>query len=350
MERTTPTAFISYSWETDEHGAWVLSLAERLRRDGVDVKLDQWETAPGDQLAEFMESGIRENDFVLIICTPKYRERSDSREGGVGYEGNVMTAEVMGQGNERKFIPVWRSGDWKEAAPSWLVGAYRIDLRGDPYEKNQYTDLVRTLRGDRPKPPPIGLRAEKEAGPNAIDPPVEDNSSNSDPLRSLIHTVRRDGRPLEGTDVLALSPTKTWKRGSTDGVGNASLELHTVNLPFTVFFAAAGFAAWVARDWIPAKRLLMIELTELPGGGSVVFAEGTGYLPGLEGRLNPILDTSNRTYLYANNIAISGGKQQPVPFVPGEEELHLMDANGSEMLVRVAAIIGRSSLLEYRPA
>ena len=81
-----------------------------------------------------------------------------------------------------------------------------------------------------------------------------------------------------------------------------------------------------------------------------MFAEGTGYLPGLAGRLNPILDTSNRTYLYASNIAIAGGRQQPVSFVPGEEELHLVDANGSEMLVRVAAITGRSSLLEYRSA
>ena len=162
--------------------------------------------------------------------------------------------------------------------------------------------------------------------------------------------MRRDGRPLEGVDVLALLPNKTWKRGTTEGVGEVSLDLHTDILPLTVYAAAAGFAAHVERDWIPAERPLIIELTQLTGGGSVVIAEGTGYLPGLAGRIEPILDTSNRTYLYAKNIAIGGGQQQPVPFVPGEEELHLMDANGIEMLVRVAVITGRSSLLEYRPA
>ena len=349
MERASTTAFISYSWDTDEHRAWVSELAERIRGDGVDVKLDQWETAPGDQLTEFMERGIRDHDFVVIICTPKYRQRSNSREGGVGYEGDVMTAEVMTNGNHRKFIPVWRSGEWENAAPSWLAGKYRIDLSGDPYNEEQYADLIRTLIGERPKPPPIGPRPRRGGRPGAAETPSEASAGEPEPVPVSI-AVRRDGRPLAGADVLALFPDKTWKRATTDGSGEARLGLHSVHLPLTVFAAAEGCASHVERDWIPAERALTVELTELPGGGSVVFAEGTGYLPGLAGRLNPILDTSAKTYLYASNIAIGGGRQQPVSFVPGEEELQLMDANGSEVLVRVVAITGRSSLLEYRPA
>ena len=349
MERAAPTTFISYSWDTDQHRAWVRGLAERLRGDGVDAKLDQWETEPGDELAEFMERGIRENDFVVIICTPKYRERSDSRAGGVGYEGAVMTAEVMQRGDHRKFIPVWRSGEWEEAAPSWLAGKSYINLSGDPFDEQQYDRLVETLHGELSKPPAVGPRSRKVVGPSAAESPREANKGKPDPSTVSI-TVRRDGRQLEGVDVLALLPNNTWKRGTTDGVGEASLELHAVNLPLTVFAAAAGFAAHVERNWVPAERPLIIELTEITGGGSVVITEGTGYLPGLAGRLNPILDTRNRTYLHAKNIAIGGGRQQPVSFVPVEEELHLMDANGSELLVRVAAITGRSSLLEYRPA
>ena len=161
-------------------------------------------------------------------------------------------------------------------------------------------------------------------------------------------TVRRAGRALADAEVLALFPNKTWKQASTDSDGEAYLELHSVHLPMTVFAAADGCRAHIERDWIPADRALAIELAVLPGGGSVIFAESTGHIPGLSGRLNPILDTSYRTYLYASNVAINEGQQQPVSFVPGEEELHLMDAHGSEVLVRVAAITGRSSLLEYR--
>ncbi|MCQ3802852.1 MAG: putative DNA binding domain-containing protein [bacterium] len=162
-------------------------------------------------------------------------------------------------------------------------------------------------------------------------------------------TVRRDHVPLAGADVLALFPNRTWKRGSTDVDGETRLDLHAVHLPMTVFVAGPGCAAHVEREWVPAQRSLAVDLAVLRGGGSVVFPEATGHIPGLAGRLNPILDTSNRTYLYASNIAINGGRQQPLSFIPGTEELHLMDADGGEFLVRVAAITGRSSILEYRP-
>ena len=166
---------------------------------------------------------------------------------------------------------------------------------------------------------------------------------------TVVVTVRRGGSPLAGADVLALFPNKTWKRAATDRDGEARLELHSVHLPMTVFAAAEGCAAHVEHEWSPAERALAIELAALPEGGSVVFAEGTGHIPGLSGRLNPILDTNDRTYLYASSIAINEGQPQPVSFVPGEEELHLMDANGNALLARVAAITGRSSLIEYRP-
>jgi hypothetical protein len=152
----SPNAFISYSWDDDAHKAWVLALAHRLRADGVDVTLDRWAAVPGDRLPPFMEGAIRDNEFVIIICTPRYKSRSDSREGGVGYEGDIMTSEVMTQQNHRKFIPVWRSGTWPEAAPSWLAGKYHINLTADPYSERDYADLVRTLLNIRETAPALG--------------------------------------------------------------------------------------------------------------------------------------------------------------------------------------------------
>ena len=76
--------------------------------------------------------------------------------------------------------------------------------------------------------------------------------------------------------------------------------------------------------------------------------ESTGYLPVVNGRLNPIRDSHERTYLYASNIAINQGKQQPVQFALGED-LRLTDAEGRESMIRVVDVVGRSALLEYRP-
>ncbi len=165
------SAFVSYSWDDDVHREWVRRLAERLRADGVDVSIDSWAVVPGDQLSAFMERAIRDNQFVVIVCTSRYKRRSDEREGGVGYEGDIMTAEVMTSQNNRKFIPVLRRGAWPQAAPSWLLGKYYINLTGEPYSERDYEDLVRTLLGIRETAPPVGKpmatiapKANRESG------------------------------------------------------------------------------------------------------------------------------------------------------------------------------------------
>ena len=126
------------------------------------------------------------------------------------------------------------------------------------------------------------------------------------------------------------------------------LDLHSVDLPMTVFVAAGGFSARLERCWIPAERSLHVELSVLPDGGAVIFSEAQGAIPGLSGRLNPIRDTHDRTYVYATNIAIDDTRNEPHSFVPGEE-LRMTDADGRQKLVRILDVIGRSALVEYRP-
>ncbi|MCY3989765.1 MAG: putative DNA binding domain-containing protein [Caldilineaceae bacterium] len=167
------------------------------------------------------------------------------------------------------------------------------------------------------------------------------------PARVVI-TVRHADQPVADAGLLALFPNKTWKQASTDASGQAVIGLHTGHLPMSVFAAAEGFAAQVESGWIPAQGPLTLELNRLPGGGSVIFNEATGQIPGVAGGLNPIRDTHDRTYLYASNIAINQGRRQPVHFLLGEE-LRLTDANGQEMFVRIVDIVGRSALVEYRP-
>ena len=170
-------------------------------------------------------------------------------------------------------------------------------------------------------------------------------SQERSPARAVI-SVRSGGRSLPATDLLLLFPNKTWKQATTDARGEAEIDLHTTRLPMTVFASAPGHAAYLERDWTPSERALAIDLEALPAGGSVIFPEATGHVPGLKGRPNPIRDAHDRTYLYASNLAINGGKQQPVHFIAGET-LHLSDAEGTELRVRIIDIVGRSALVEY---
>ena len=160
-------------------------------------------------------------------------------------------------------------------------------------------------------------------------------------------TVRREGRPVAGADLLGLFPDNTWQRATTDENGEAALDLYATNLPMTVFVAAKGCAAHLAHGWVPADGALAVDLKSLSGGGAVIFPEATGAIPGLKGQLNPIRGPHDRTYLYASNITVNQGEHQPVHFSFGED-LRLMDANGIEMWGRVVHIVGRSALMEYR--
>ena len=153
---TNPTTFISYAWESDDLKNWVKNLATKLRDSGIDAKLDQWEVVPGDQMPHFMEKSVRENDFVLIICTPKYKTKSEERIGGVGYEGDIMTAEVLQKSNHRKFIPVLKSGTKDASLPTWLNGKYYVDLSSDQHFANNFNDLLTTLLNARKTAPGLG--------------------------------------------------------------------------------------------------------------------------------------------------------------------------------------------------
>ena len=161
-------------------------------------------------------------------------------------------------------------------------------------------------------------------------------------------TVHSRGEPLAGIEVLALFPNKTWRRANTDEAGEAALDLYATHLPMTIYAAGQGYAAGLERDWIPGRGGLLLEIEPLEGGGAAVFPESTGHLPGLRGRLNPIRDASDRTYLYADNIAIDEGRPQPVPFRLGRP-MRLTDAHGAELSVAIIDIIGKSALIEYRP-
>ncbi|MFZ3211902.1 MAG: toll/interleukin-1 receptor domain-containing protein [Terriglobales bacterium] len=137
--------FVSYSWDTEEHKKWALALANRLREHGIDAIIDQTHLSLGARSPEFMECSVRESGRVLVVCTEIYKRRFDNREGGAGYEGHIITGEIVNEVGKNKFIPVLRNGDWKSAIPTALSGIYGVDLRND--SPDEFRKLVETLHG-----------------------------------------------------------------------------------------------------------------------------------------------------------------------------------------------------------
>ena len=164
---------------------------------------------------------------------------------------------------------------------------------------------------------------------------------------ATVITARLDGNPAPGVELLVLFPNRTWVKARTDDRGEARVKLYATHLPMTVFAAADGLEATIQYGWVPAERGLALSLLSLSSGGSAIFPEAVGELPGLQGTLNPIRDTLGRTYLYAANIAINEGQTQPVQFRFGDT-LRLTDARGRGLLANILDIVGRAVLVEYR--
>lgn len=167
-ERTTsPVVFFSYSWDNDEHRFWVLKLASELIKNGIDVLIDEWNLEKyNNDLHLFMESGIRNADKVILICTPKYAEKANERKGGVGVENTIITGEFYDKSKENKFIPIVRKFDKKltESLPSYLKTKFSIDFSDDKEFLKNLEELERKILNiPRYKKPKLGSLPKLES-------------------------------------------------------------------------------------------------------------------------------------------------------------------------------------------
>ena len=168
-----PKVFISYSHDSPEHKRWVSELGAKLRHNGVDAILDQWDLGLGDDMTLFMEQGIRDSDRVLVICTDRYVRKANAGEGGVGYERMIVTAQVAQNIRTDKFIPIVRQASGEEQTPTFLGTRVYADFRNESQFDVEFDKLLHELYGvSVEERPPLGespfpqLSSEQEASPS----------------------------------------------------------------------------------------------------------------------------------------------------------------------------------------
>ncbi len=151
-----PIVFISYSHDSPEHADCVLALSNRLRADGIDCILDQYEVSPPEGFPRWMDRHIRTADFVLMICTPTYYRRVMGEEDlgkghGVAWESTLIYQYIYNEGTSNKrFIPILLEGAHELDIPVPWQGVmyYR------PTTKEGYEELYRRLTGQQFTPKP----------------------------------------------------------------------------------------------------------------------------------------------------------------------------------------------------
>ena len=169
-----PKVFISYSHDSPEHRRWVSELGAKLRHNGIDAILDQWDLGPGDDVTQFMEHGIMDSDRVLVVCTDRYVRKANAGEGGVGYERMIVTTQLVQDLGPDKFIPVIRQAAGQEKMPTCLGTRFYIDFRNDSQFESEFDKLIHELhRVPVVEKPPLGKNPFARLPSGQETPPVE---------------------------------------------------------------------------------------------------------------------------------------------------------------------------------
>lgn len=163
------------------------------------------------------------------------------------------------------------------------------------------------------------------------------------PLNFEIELINERLEPIARANLYLIADNNTCLKTITNESGFASININ-VRRKYRLFVASENYPSYVL-DEIDPQCNIKIKLHSSENIGAII-CDSTGYIPGLKGRLNPILDTSNRTYIYADNIAINGGKPQPVTFEI-DKPLDLEDCEGVIMQMTVKSILGNISLIEF---
>jgi DNA-binding CsgD family transcriptional regulator len=154
-----PKVFINYShnFQSSDYKDRILILSNRLREDGIDCNIDQYEESPPEGWQRWMLNQVEQSDFVLIACTEEYDRRFRGKEelgkgNGATWEGGVIIQELYdAQGQNSKFIPITINSEDANFIPSPLRSATNYRLQNDDEYELLYRRLTNQPRNRKPQ-------------------------------------------------------------------------------------------------------------------------------------------------------------------------------------------------------
>lgn len=308
-DRPRNRVFISHTRDTTTDAK---EIARSLARRGIDTFVDALNVQTGTNWSDTLNDAIGQSDHMIVLLGEKSNV-------GRYQEAEVRTFLRQSAADEgaRLLIPI-STGDLSEESVPTLLRNYKVTPLGHDYDK-------------------VADTVSKMIAPTMQLPSTRPGSS------GLAVRITAEGDTgVEGASVTAQSSNGTTVDSTTSSDGRCTLTLLD-GYTYTLMVAHPQFAGRIVEEFGGLAELSI----RLHGGAGSVVMHSTGYIPGLVGRLNPILDTSDRTYLYAHNIAIDGGRRQPATFKVGEP-IELEDSRGSRFQVTILRIAGRTSLVQYK--
>lgn len=313
-----------------EDRKYVDHVANLLKNNGISVFYDSFETANmwGKDLYQYLMDVYRNKAlFSVMFISEAYKKKL--------WTGNVEMKAMQARAFEenKEYILPARFDDTEIEGVLPTTGY--IDLRViDPEQLVSLIEKKLILAG---RSIPSEYLRKAASGITSI-PKVN-------PVEVIVNVVDKNTKkPIKGVSIVFSADNGTCLDGATDDTGCCKILIATKRL-YDVLIAHENYPSLIINKF-DLHSDLKIELAGVPNVGSIII-QNTGYINGLKGRLNPILDSSKRMYLYADNIAINEGEPQPVTFALNEPMV-VEDSCGVMMKLIFRYIKGHTTaLIDY---
>lgn len=187
--------FISYAHRDQNYEDAVLRLSNRLRSEGIDASIDQYEEAPAEGWPRWMEKQVATSDYVIILCDETYHRKlySDTKGKGVVWEASLIYQLLYDASTETtKFIPAFLNDDDQQYIPTPLKSFTYYNLS----DEEQYNKLYWRLRGVKNvvKPPLGELKPlpEKKRKTMFFSTPIDIQKWDSAKWRGVVYLWGKD--------------------------------------------------------------------------------------------------------------------------------------------------------------
>jgi hypothetical protein len=214
-----PKVFISYSHDSSDHAEHVLALSDKLRQDGIDCHIDQYEISPPEGWPRWMSKRVKWANFVVVVCTETYNQRftgeAPAGQGkGVKWEGAILTQELYdAEAQNTRFIPVVLSSQDTEHIPVILRGQNYYDISTDKGYEALYRHLTNQPRISKPalgklkSMPPLKAKQD-EASPEE-NKPVSGEETQKEPERRDLKKADVKSSPQQSGQTLPKVPLRS---------------------------------------------------------------------------------------------------------------------------------------------
>ncbi|OED40124.1 hypothetical protein AB832_03720 [Flavobacteriaceae bacterium (ex Bugula neritina AB1)] len=163
------------------------------------------------------------------------------------------------------------------------------------------------------------------------------------PFIFTIKVINQKGDTINHAKVVLVANNATYLEGYTDENGLVHFVIRT-RKQYSVLIAHSECPAVLFRDINP-KEDIEVKIEKIKGLGSIIINK-YGKVPGLSGKIEPIVKPDKQLSLYADNMAIDGGKYQPYDFTLNTS-ISLEDNGGNVLHLAFRFFQGRIALIDY---